>query len=319
MKLIAISLSNNCIKKPRCKFCYLKDKKENYDFWKLENSIRGAIEKHKPDTICFEYNGINLDILLDPWWNYTQSIKKKINLTMTTMPQVITDTFCGCIKSHGIEAISLSYDSEKIKDQIEWVDKAQIIKKYEIKLACNFLIEKIPMNIPAGILKFSDQLNLLTLKPPGKIKDKSLEILKMEIEQYKSILSVAVDNCLGIQLGLTKECGAGTDFIHINPDGTTDDCCFKEKCFFYKDNKSKEKNENKTYNKIAEANNMPEPMKTRYIAYMRLRWGNPEDEELKCQVGYAQEWADRFLEGIEYECSDIEGQRILKEIDLEFL
>jgi len=74
----------------------------------------------------------------------------------------------------------------------------------------------------------------------------------------------------------------------------------------------------KTYNEIAEANNIPEPMRTRYITYMRLRWGNPQDEEVKCLVGYAQEWAKRFLAGIEYEASDEEGKRILEEIGLDF-
>lgn len=71
----------------------------------------------------------------------------------------------------------------------------------------------------------------------------------------------------------------------------------------------------KTYNEIAEEIGLKGITKERYIAYMRLRWGNPEDEDLKCRVGYAQEWANRFKKGYEYQASDSEGKQILAEID----
>jgi len=38
--------------------------------------------------------------------------------------------------------------------------------------------------------------------------------------------------------------------------------------------------------------------KERYIRYMRLRWSN--EEEIQCKTGYAEEWAMRFKNGIEY-------------------
>ncbi len=51
-----------------------------------------------------------------------------------------------------------------------------------------------------------------------------------------------------------------------------------------------------------------------YIDYMRKRWNDPKDEAIKCQVGYAQEWADRFLSNSEWECSDSQGLLVLKEL-----
>jgi len=68
-----------------------------------------------------------------------------------------------------------------------------------------------------------------------------------------------------------------------------------------------------TYEDIADKNNMRPRMKKRFVAYMRLRWS--DEEELQCQTGYAQEWADRFLSHDEYGCSDGVGQEILAEID----
>lgn len=51
-----------------------------------------------------------------------------------------------------------------------------------------------------------------------------------------------------------------------------------------------------------------------YVSYMIIRWSN--DEQLNCQCGYAQEWADRFNNGIEFQSSDLIGQRILQDLAL---
>ena len=51
----------------------------------------------------------------------------------------------------------------------------------------------------------------------------------------------------------------------------------------------------------------------RFIAYMTMRWA--KEEEIQCMSGYASEWADRFLNGVEYQSSDLEGLRVLKQID----
>jgi len=34
-------------------------------------------------------------------------------------------------------------------------------------------------------------------------------------------------------LGFIDECKRGKDFIHIGPDGTAEECCFKNDCFLY--------------------------------------------------------------------------------------
>jgi len=68
-----------------------------------------------------------------------------------------------------------------------------------------------------------------------------------------------------------------------------------------------------TYENLAIQNNMPSRMAKRYVIYMIRRWSTTEEQ--KCTDGYAQEWADRFKSGMEYEYSDGEGQRLLKTID----
>ncbi len=50
---------------------------------------------------------------------------------------------------------------------------------------------------------------------------------------------------------------------------------------------------------------------------MSRRWGNKEDERIKCLCGYASEWAERFASGQEYNCSDSHGKLVLKEIENE--
>ena len=70
----------------------------------------------------------------------------------------------------------------------------------------------------------------------------------------------------------------------------------------------------KTYEEVAEHHKLDPGSKKRFIAYMRMRWGDPEDENIKCQVGYASEWAERFKSGVEYLASDNEGKAILRQI-----
>ncbi len=70
----------------------------------------------------------------------------------------------------------------------------------------------------------------------------------------------------------------------------------------------------KKYEDIADAYGLMGETKRRYVRYMRTRWGIPEDEDIKCQVGYAGEWAGRFKRGVEYGCSDTVGQAVLNEL-----
>ncbi len=224
-KLISINLSNNCIQEPKCSFCYLSGK-EYKSSWKMHN----IIDKYanKKTTVCIEYNGYNLSYIFKNWYLFSD-----YKVTMTTMPCVITNTFCGAMKHLGVKAISLSYDSQKVISPQEWFVKAQLIKQNKINLGCNFLIEKIPFEIPNEIIRVSDQLNLLSLKPIGKFTKKQLTFIKLKIEQLKSLIPITTDNCLGFQLGLINECKKGKDFIHISINGKAKECCFEENCFLF--------------------------------------------------------------------------------------
>ena len=51
----------------------------------------------------------------------------------------------------------------------------------------------------------------------------------------------------------------------------------------------------------------------KYVEYMKTRWG--KQEYVQCITGYAQEWAERFFTGREYQASDSDGLRVLKTID----
>ena len=70
----------------------------------------------------------------------------------------------------------------------------------------------------------------------------------------------------------------------------------------------------KTYEEVAEKAGLQSPIKERYLAYMKARWNKQSQQEIHCACGYAMEWVERFKNGVEFDCSDAEGQRILKGI-----
>jgi hypothetical protein len=229
IKSIVVQLGYKCNKEKRCSFCYNKDKISKFEKWNIYDSLKK--NNSEDATICFEYSGFNLNFILEG----IHSVKYK-ELTMTTNHWNITDTFCSAMKVSGIKAISLSYDSEKVSDFKEWVKKAKIIKKYDIKVSCNFLIENFPIVIPKEVMDVSDQINLLIKKPTGEITNEQKNMIKVFLLSIKKI--VVVDACLAVQLGNKKHCGLRKEFIHIKPDGTIDDCCYKNDCFLYNKMKS---------------------------------------------------------------------------------
>lgn len=227
MRLVSISLSDECKKPTRCSFCYLK--KLNRIF--SPNAIFSSLSKIQKEygiieNICIEYNGYNIEIL--------NLLKQKFsNISITTAPFLVGELFISHL--HNIKAVGLSYDSEKICTPNEWSNAAKHIKNHNIKISCNYLIESIPMNIPNEILKYANQLNLLSRKPTGQLSDSHLKLLELQIEYYKSKIPIALDNCLAFQLSYIEECKRGKEFLHISPDGTIEDCCFKDKCYLYQD------------------------------------------------------------------------------------
>ena len=67
------------------------------------------------------------------------------------------------------------------------------------------------------------------------------------------------------------------------------------------------------YKDIVKKVGLPEKTATRYIKFMRLKY--PNQEEALCIKSYATLWANRFLNGTEYQDTDSAGQNILHEID----
>jgi hypothetical protein len=66
----------------------------------------------------------------------------------------------------------------------------------------------------------------------------------------------------------------------------------------------------KSYEAVAQASGLSEDTKQRYLKYMLTRWR--DTEEMKCKSGYAEDWAVRFKQGREFECSDQTGRSILR-------
>lgn len=68
----------------------------------------------------------------------------------------------------------------------------------------------------------------------------------------------------------------------------------------------------KTYQEVAEKVGLIGIIKTLYLIFMRTRW--EKEEKKQCETGYADHWAMRFKNGMEYKCSDYEGRELLKEL-----
>lgn len=248
LKMISVEISEQCIMEPNCPFCYVKDiqKLKTADgylnSWKWK--IGGIIEKSRTPpneiTVCIEYNGYNIREIRDAFF-----IPKETHVTMTTMPMIVSDTFAGFIKAQRIEAIALSYDEFKCESPMQWAEKAEILRKHGFKVSCNYLLTKNGLqhlfmhfnndepSFIEPIIRATDQLNLLSMKPTGAYDDITLKALAISIQKLQTELPTTLDNCLGVQLGYTNKCHAGDEFIHLLSDGTVVSCCFQDKCFLW--------------------------------------------------------------------------------------
>lgn len=68
-----------------------------------------------------------------------------------------------------------------------------------------------------------------------------------------------------------------------------------------------------TFAEVAEQKGLTGITKDRFVKYMSTRWA--DQEKTQCLTGYASEWAQRFQDRREYECSDSDGQWILRSMD----
>jgi hypothetical protein len=235
LKMIAVSLSNKCIREPRCEFCYAKNEPKRDD-WQLKWKIRDLVKENPNATVCFEYNGYGIRTIFDLSRYYCNDH----TMTMTTMPECINAGFVGAMKNNGISAISLSFSGDYwldpkryAKELCEWEDAAKIIVSAGLPVACNYLIAKIPFRVPVMILEHAAQLNLLTLKPHSGYNESELDFIKGKIEHYKFALKVATDSCLGVQLGYLDKCKPNEDFVHVMPNGDVSGCCFGNMCYMW--------------------------------------------------------------------------------------
>ena len=67
-----------------------------------------------------------------------------------------------------------------------------------------------------------------------------------------------------------------------------------------------------TYLQVGKAIGLSPDTLVRYVQYMERRWA--KEETLQCKTGYAEEWAERFQNGCEYNCSDSTGRAILDQL-----
>jgi hypothetical protein len=74
----------------------------------------------------------------------------------------------------------------------------------------------------------------------------------------------------------------------------------------------------KTYHEVADKHELTGDTKLLFLAYMAWRWPDKKDQAIKCQVGYAGEWAERFKSGHEYTASDHEGQAVLRRLSSKY-
>ena len=74
-----------------------------------------------------------------------------------------------------------------------------------------------------------------------------------------------------------------------------------------------ERQDRMTYEEVGQRAGLNERTLALYVSYMKSRW--PNDEDVKCRVGYADEWAYRFKVGIARTCSDAEGKRVLDALE----
>lgn len=241
IQAISVSLSNRCVKTPRCSFCYNKDKKGKESDWDTSHAIYNTVTAiPKPErnkvAICYEYSGYNLDTVLGMKYGWAVWENPK---SVTTFPQLVTPVFCAALRAAKIDNLTISYDSEKCKSPQEWQYRADIASSVGLDVSCNFLIEKLPLKLPGEISWNCKQINLLSKKPTGKFSLLELDALRMEIELYKTQFknnpALVLDNCLAIQLGYANSCKAGDEFIHITPAGKKEACSFKSQCFLYKE------------------------------------------------------------------------------------
>lgn len=239
--MVSINYTTECIKNPRCSFCYLK-KQRILDLLKSNNPIEqdwddllSTIEKLLPRTEQFAiaYNGIDffrLALLVDLIMVRSRQLKQKLVINITTNPEFIKIhhvQYLNRITDYGkIGMWALSLDEEKISVS-NWIKKAKLIKRIS-KVGANILMtDRMFVKINRVLEKIAPYANQIHLLRPKNCKvslpvELRKSIVFMMKSRYKNLF---VDECFNWEF-TGKHCSRGKDFVSINPDGSISKCSF---------------------------------------------------------------------------------------------
>ena len=234
--MISINYTNECAKKPRCSFCYLK-KAELYQRLKDKKEPMNHIlympsELYKwlgmTEQIAIAYNGLGIAFLNNLLSSCQTLIKeKKLIVNITTNPEFLAPQVAALFKRWKVKMVALSLDPEKCSLDL-WMEKAKLLKDYGIKVGANILmLDEVYPEIAKTlerIHKLCYQIHLLRpkfykTKIPLKKRKELIWLLK---QKYKKLF---IDECFKWEF-TGKPCSRGKDFISINADGRVSLCSF---------------------------------------------------------------------------------------------
>jgi len=228
-KMLSVNYTNQCIKNPRCSFCYLK-KQELLDrlldkpafhqnYWDVPLKLLRDTEQ-----IAIAYNGLGI-MALKLWLTEAQNCKTIANIT--TNPKFLTPPVIALFKREKVKMVALSLDPEKCRVDF-WIRKAKELRRKGLKVGANILmLDEVFKNIAKVLVRifpFSDQIHLLrpkfyTTKIPLEDRRDLIFLLK---QQHKNLF---IDECFRWEF-TGEPCGRGKDFLSINADGSTSLCSF---------------------------------------------------------------------------------------------
>lgn len=237
-KVASINYTNECIKKPRCSFCYLR---QEDIFAKLkpsppDSNLDGTMlinEKvlKQAEQIAIAYNGIHFEWLINII-DAAKILSRYVHVT--TNPLFVERPHLALLKNHKVIMISLSLDPEKC-NITQWLQKARMVRSLKLKVGANILmLDSVYPKIAKIIKMISPLCNQMHLLRPKfyqhKISlEKRKELIWLLKQKYKNLF---IDECFRNEFQ-NKPCRRGKDFISINADGSVSLCSFD----IYRENK----------------------------------------------------------------------------------
>lgn len=229
--MISITYTNDCAKKPRCSFCYLKkqsflnkllEKEQGtFDIWKHDRLIAQA------EQVAIGYNGVelyNLIIILV----HLRSGDLIVNIT--TSPEFVSEHLVALFKNLGVAMVALSLDPEK-GNLKEWLKVAKLLQRKNLLIGANILmLDEVYHQLPNILKKIGKECPAATqihlLRPKfykSKIPlEKRKEMIFLLKQKYKNLF---IDQCFRFEFQ-GFPCTRGKDFISINADNSRTFCSF---------------------------------------------------------------------------------------------